>query len=77
VEGSGGGEGEGGWLAITIKLLPLSLLVTKWEITHVRGHSAGNPKPVPQVWVFWGYGIPNLYLYPRETCSKTHRFKNP
>jgi len=67
VEGGGGGEGEGGWLTIAVELLPSSLLVTKWEITHVMGHGAGNPKPVPRVQVFWGYGIPNPYLYPRET----------
>ena len=46
VEGGGGGEGEGGegeggWLAIAVELLPLSPLVTKWEITHVTGHGAG------------------------------------
>ena len=71
VEGGGGGEGEGGWLAIAVELLPSSPLVTKWEITHVTGHGAGNPKPVPRVWVFWGYGIPNPYPYPRETRGKT------
>src|SRR6266545_7782435 len=76
-EGGGGGKGEGGeseggWLAIAVKLLPSSPLVTKWEITHVMGHSTGNPKPVPRVRVFWGYGIPNPYPYPRETRGKTH-----
>jgi len=44
-----------------------SPLVTKWEITHVTGHGAGNPKPVQRVRVFGGYGIPNPYPYPRET----------
>ena len=44
-----------------------SPLVTKWEIMHVTGHGVGNPKPVPRVRVFGGYGIPNLYPYPRET----------
>ena len=72
VEGGGSGEGESGWLAIAIKLLPLLPLVTKWEITHVMGHGAGNPKPVPRVRVFWGYRISNPYLYPRETHGKTH-----
>jgi len=51
-----------------------SPLVTKWEITHVTGHGAGNPKPVPRVRVFGGYGIPNPYPYPRETRGKTHGF---
>jgi len=55
VEGGGGGA---------CRMLPL---VTKWEITHVTGHGAGNPKPMPQVQVFWRYGISNLYLYSRET----------
>src|SRR6266511_2429713 len=70
-EGGEGGEGEGGWLAIAVELLPSSPLVTKWEITHVMGHGAGNPKPVLWVRVFWGYGIPNPYPYPREIRSKT------
>src|SRR6266545_1794323 len=69
VEGGGGGKGEGGGGACRT-----SPLVTKWEITHVTGHGAGNPKPVPQVRVFWGYGIPNPYPYPRETHGKTCRF---
>jgi len=62
VEGGGGGKGEGGGGACQT-----SPLVTKWEITHVTGHGVGNPKPVPRVRIFWGYGIPNPYLYPRET----------
>ena len=69
VEGGGGGKGEGGGGACQT-----SPLVTKWEITHVTGHGAGNPKPVPRVWVFWGYGIPNPYPYPRETRGKTRSF---
>ena len=68
-----GGESEDGWLAIAVELLPLSLLVTKWEITHVMGHGAGNPKPVPRVQVFGGYGIPYPYPYPRETRDIPYR----
>src|SRR6266511_5910075 len=49
VEGGGGGKGEGGGGACRT-----SPLVTKWEITHVMGHGVGNPKPMPQVQVFWG-----------------------
>ena len=46
VEGGGGGEGEGGegeggWLVIAVELLPLSPLVTKWEITQCDGSRCG------------------------------------
>ena len=89
----GGGGGKGGWLTITIKLLPslsllaaaaaavvacqMSPLVTKWEITHVMGHSVSNPKPMPQVQVFWGYRISNPYPYPREACDIPYVYSAP
>ena len=51
-----------------------SPLVTKWEITHVTGHGAGNPKPVPRIRVFGGYGIPTRTHTPEKPAAKPVTF---